>query len=52
MLPQLMFPIFNFAASKGFAEDSADVSAIQFARRARLGGEIYAYWYLRREVTS
>jgi putative endonuclease len=48
MLPRLMFSILNFAASKGFAEDSAD-SAKQLARKAGVRGETYAYWYLRRE---
>jgi putative endonuclease len=49
MLPQLMFSILNFAASKGVAEDSVDSSAKQLARRAGVRGETYAYWYLRRE---
>ena len=44
-----MFSILNFAAAKGFAEDSADSSAKQLARRASLRGETFAYWYLRRE---
>lgn len=34
MLPQLMFWILNFAAIKGFAEDSVD-SAKQLARQSR-----------------
>jgi putative endonuclease len=49
MLPQLMFSILNFAASKGFAEDSVGSSAKQLARKAGVRGEAYAYWYLRRE---
>src|SRR3984885_2011368 len=49
MLPQIMFSILNFAAGKGFAEDSADSSAKQLARKAGVRGETYAYWYLRRE---
>jgi putative endonuclease len=49
MLPQIMFSILNFAASSGFAEDSAGSSAKQLARKVGVRGETYAYWYLRRE---
>jgi putative endonuclease len=49
MLPQIMFSILNFAASKGFAEASADSSAKQLARKTGVRGETFAYWYLRRE---
>jgi hypothetical protein len=49
MLPQFMFSILNFAASKGLAEDSADSPLKQLARKAGVRGETYAYWYLRRE---
>ncbi len=49
MLPQLVFSILNFAASKGLAEDSADSPLKQLARKAGVRGKTYAYWYLRRE---
>ncbi len=50
MLPELMFSILNFAASKGLAEEqSLEPSAKQRARKAGVRGETYAYWYLRRE---
>jgi hypothetical protein len=42
MLPQLIFSILNFVASKGFAEDSVDSSAKQLARKASVRGETYA----------
>lgn len=49
MLPEIMFSILNFAASKGLAEARADSSTKQRARHAGVRGETYAYWYLRRE---
>ena len=49
MIPRIMFSILNFIAGEGLAEASTDSSANQLARKAGVGGETYAYWYLRRE---
>jgi hypothetical protein len=42
MLPQLLFSILNLAATKGLAEDAADSSAKQPARKAGVRGKTYA----------
>jgi putative endonuclease len=49
MIANLMFSILNYAAKRGVTAARVEAASRQVARQTGVKGEMYAYWYLRRQ---